>query len=145
VRYQDVIEQVNRLTEKPDDNTLNCLAWSHYRTGNADEANRTYRRLLSSDPTQIDTQFDLALTFLAGGGSDDTAIVEYERACAAARDRADSRRRYGLVVIAHADFVDGLDCGLVPDTAAAKRVRGLLNDELQAASEQASTASAQQR
>ena len=131
--YQAVIDQVRKISA-PDEAMLDTLGWALYRAGELKEAFRVYTKLLSAYPGKVETQFNLSLSLLAAG-HDETSMVEYERACAAAEARADRKRRHGLLFIASFDLENAVDCGAVPPEGASQQVRSMLAEQLRLAAE----------
>jgi tetratricopeptide (TPR) repeat protein len=107
--YRHVIEAA-RSTPSADADAfaVSASAWSYYRLGQPEKAARRCAKALSLDPTQVSSQFDLAVILVSGGHLDD-ALREYEGGIAMTARRSDALFRRGVLATARVDLLHLLE------------------------------------
>jgi tetratricopeptide (TPR) repeat protein len=122
-------DSVEPLDGRP--RSLEFRGWSLYRLGRMDEAIEAFHASLTQVPGRISVLFDLALSLLANGRSDE-ATDAYETAIQAVR-AADVRRQLAPLTVASEDLDDAIsshrEIAALPTTAA---IRERLGRELTA-------------
>lgn len=93
---------VGELINQHADIPKELLAWCHFLLKQYDVAEHWFRSVVTANPTNIGTHFDLALTLLAM--RQDSAATEYARASKLARKKSKERRR-GLFDVALSDLI----------------------------------------
>jgi len=93
---------------------LEFRGWSLYRLGRLDEAIEAFRASLAQAPGAISVLFDLALSLLANGRTDE-ATATYDEAIEALQER-DAIRRLTPLTVASEDLEDAISTR--PDLAA---------------------------
>jgi Flp pilus assembly protein TadD len=116
--YRDVAEDAEPFDDRPA--CLEFRGWSLYRLGRLDEAIQTFHVSIERMPGRISVLFDLALSLLANGQTDE-ASGAYEAAFEAVRT-ADVRRRRAPLSVAAEDLEEAIssrpEIGELPGTAA---------------------------
>ncbi len=120
---------IRELIEQRADIDKELLGWCHFMLKQYEGAEHWLRSVVSADPTDIGTRFDLALVLLAMG--QDSDAKEYAIASKLAREKSAERRR-GLFHVALGDLIDAQKEGRVAP-AQAKRVWHDLWSDLQSA------------
>jgi Flp pilus assembly protein TadD len=95
--YRDVAEDPQPLDDRPA--CLEFRGWSLYRLGRLNDAIQTFHTSIDRIPGRISVLFDLALSLLANGQSDE-ADEAYDTAFAAVRAADPPRRRAPLRIAA---------------------------------------------
>jgi tetratricopeptide (TPR) repeat protein len=90
-------------------------AWCHYMLGQYEAAEHWLRGMVNSDPNDVATRFDLALSLLALKREE--GVEEYKAALELARKQARDRQR-GILYIAAADLIEASEDRRVKDVQA---------------------------
>jgi Flp pilus assembly protein TadD len=122
--YREVAEDAEPFDDRPA--CLEFRGWSLYRLGRLDEAIQTFHTSINRLPGRISVLFDLALSLLANGQTDE-ACDAYESAFEAVR-KADPRRRRAPLTVAAEDLEDAISShpsigNLASTTALRERLR----------------------
>ena len=120
---------IRELIDQRADIPKELVGWCHFLLEQYEVAKHWLSSIVSADPTDIATRFDLALVLLAMG--QDRDAKEYATASKLAREKSAERRR-GLFHVALGDLIDAQKEGRVAP-AQAKRVWQDLWRDLQSA------------
>ena len=138
-KYRWVSKQAKHLMEKEKDWVFRSLiGWCEYRLGNWESAVELFNQVVSANPEEIATQFDLALALMCWG-HDSEALREYRRGVRTSQERPPLRCR-GILYVALDDLNLALDnLPLLAEKSEAKEALALLKAVYDQSSEEMST------